>query len=144
MPYNEKSKENLKPFTSNQSREAAKKNGSKGGKATARNKQAKKRRYETWKELGEIFLPMALKEGDLTEISTISDVDKKANITAEEAIFFSLLNKAMKGDVTAIRELFDMTGWNVKPTTEEEEQSTGNTFINALEGKASEAWDDVE
>ena len=116
---------------------------SKGGKASGKARRAKKRRYESWKELGEIFLPMATKEGSLTKIKTLSDVNKNANLTAEEAIFFSLLNKAMKGDISAIRELFEMTGWNTKAAQDHNESEEGS-FISALEGKAEEVWDDTE
>lgn len=117
---------------------------SRGGKNSAKARRAKKRKHETWKELGEMFLPMALKDGDLTDIKSISDVDKHANITAEEAIFFSLLKKAMNGDVTAIRELFEMTGWNVDPASADDKSQSESTFIKALEGKAAEAWNDDE
>ncbi len=117
---------------------------SKGGKNSAKARQAKKRKYETWRELGEMFLPMALKAGKLTTIKSISDVDKHANITAEEAIFFSLLNKAMKGDVPAIRELFEMTGWNASSISADDKSQSESTFIKALEGKAAEAWNDDE
>lgn len=134
--------QNLKPMNQ-RSKEEQREIARKGGIASGKARRAKKRRYDSWKELGEIFLPMATKEGNLTEIKTLSDVNKKANLTAEEAIFFSLLNKAMKGDVTAIRELFEMTGWNTK-TAQEQANNTENSFINALEGKAEEAWDDTE
>lgn len=117
---------------------------SRGGKNSAKARRAKKRKHENWRELGEMFLPMALKDGDLTDIRSISDVNNRANITAEEAIFFSLLNKAMKGDVTAIRELFDMTGWNETPASSGDKNQGESTFIKALEGKAAEAWNDDE
>ena len=134
--------QNLKPMNQ-RSKEEQREIARKGGVASGRARRAKKRRYESWKELGEIFLPMATKEGSLTDIKTLSDVNKKANLTAEEAIFFSLLNKAMKGDIAAIRELFEMTGWNTKAAQEQEDR-TENSFINALEGKAEEVWDDTE
>ena len=126
--------------------EEAARNGKKGGIASGKARKAKQRRYKNWEEMADLFLPMAVNEGKLTKIKSLSDLDKKnhPNITVEETIFFALLNKAMKGDVSAIRELFEMTSWNKTPTNEQTDDTTGNGFIKALEGKASEAWDDEE
>lgn len=138
---------NILDYNARRTTAEARENGRKGGIASGKARRAKKRKHESWKEMGEMFLPMALKDGELTQIKSLSDLDKKnnPNITVEEQIFFALLNKAMKGDINAIRELFDMTGWNTKPTTEQSEDGgESNAFIKALEGKASEAWDDVE
>lgn len=139
--------QNLKPFTSQQSREEAVRNGRKGGKASAKARAAKRRQHESWKELGEMFLPMATKKGDLTEIETLSDLTKKgANITVEETIFFALLQRAMRGDIAAINQLFSMTGWNMsKPDSENgNETETSNGLIEALNEKAVEVWGDAD
>ena len=118
---------------------------SKGGKASGRKRAENKRRYENWKALGEMFLPMALKKGKLTDINSISDLNKPdTNITAEERIFFSLLAKAMDGDVNSIKTLLEVTQWN---KTSESGNADGNSevnaFIEALNGKA-DIWDDDE
>lgn len=118
---------------------------SKGGKASGRKRAENKRRYENWKALGDMFLPMALKKGKLTDINSISDLkNPDANITAEEQIFFSLLAKAMKGDITSIKTLFELTQWN---KTSESGNADGNNevnaFIEALNGKA-DIWDEEE
>ncbi|WP_290911304.1 hypothetical protein [Eubacterium sp.] len=116
---------------------------SKGGKASGRKRAENKRRYENWKALGDMFLPMALKKGKLTDINSIADLNKPGvNITAEEQIFFSLLVKAMKGDLSSIKTLFELTQWN---KTSESGNADGNNevnaFIEALNGKA-DIWDD--
>lgn len=116
---------------------------SKGGKASGRKRAENKRRYENWKALGDMFLPMALKKGKLTDINSISDLNSpNANITAEERIFFSLLANAMNGDVNSIKTLFELTQWN---KTSESGNADGNNevnaFIEALNGKA-DIWDD--
>lgn len=118
---------------------------SKGGKASGRKRAENKRRYENWKALGDMFLPMALKKGKLTDINSISDLkNPDANITAEEQIFFSLLARAMKGDITSIKTLFELTQWN---KTSESGNADGNNevnaFIEALNGKA-DIWDEKE
>lgn len=140
--------QNLKPFTSEQSREEAVRNGRKGGKKSGQVRAAKKRQHESWKELGEMFLPMATKKGELTEIETLSDLTKKdANITVEETIFFALLQRAMRGDIAAINQLFAMTGWNMsKPDDDgnDNETETSNGLIKALNDKAVEVWGDAD
>lgn len=136
---------NLIPFGDNSklTKSEQRKIQSKGGKASGRKRAENKRRYENWKALGDMFLPMALKKGKLTDINSISDLNKPdANITAEERIFFSLLANAMNGDVNSIKTLFELTQWN---KTSESGNADGNNevnaFIEALNGKA-DIWDD--
>ena len=138
-------KDNLNPLGENctLTKDEQRKIQSKGGKASGRKRAENKRRYENWKALGNMFLPMALKKGKLTDINSISDSNKPdANITAEERIFFSLLANAMNGDVNSIKTLFELTQWN---KTSESGNADGNNevnaFIEALNGKA-DIWDD--
>lgn len=138
-------KDNLNPLGENctLTKDEQRKIQSKGGKASGRKRAENKRRYENWKALGNMFLPMALKKGKLTDINSISDLNKPdANITAEERIFFSLLANAMNGDVNSIKTLFELTQWN---KTSESGNADGNNevnaFIEALNGKA-DIWDD--
>lgn len=138
-------KDNLNPLGENctLTKDEQRKIQSKGGKASGRKRAENKRRYENWKALGDMFLPMALKKGKLTDINSISDSNKPdANITAEERIFFSLLANAMNGDVNSIKTLFELTQWN---KTSESGNADGNNevnaFIEALNGKA-DIWDD--
>lgn len=138
-------KDNLNPLGENctLTKDEQRKIQSKGGKASGRKRAENKRRYENWKALGDMFLPMALKKGKLTDINSISDLNKPdANITAEERIFFSLLANAMNGDVNSIKTLFELTQWN---KTNESGNADGNNevnaFIEALNGKA-DIWDD--
>ncbi len=146
MAQSKKQLDNLKKGKATQfSGERAVECGRKGGKQTAKNKAAKKRQHESWKELGEMFLPMATKKGELTEIETLSDLTKEgANITVEETIFFALLQKAMRGDISAINQLFTMTGWNMKSEESDSEVESSNGFIKALNEKAVEVWEDDE
>lgn len=140
-------KDNLNPLGENctLTKDEQRKIQSKGGKASGRKRAENKRRYENWKALGDMFLPMALKKGKLTDINSISDSNKPdANITAEERIFFSLLANAMNGDVNSIKTLFELTQWN---KTSESGNADGNNevnaFIEALNGKA-DIWDDED
>ena len=91
--------ENLKPFTSEQSREKAVSNGRMGGIASGKSKREKKALKETLEEL----LAMPIKDGksdDIEKIKSIAGIKGK-NITMQEAIMVAMLNKAAKGDVRA-------------------------------------------
>ena len=137
---------NLKPLGDNSPLPKSKQREiqSKGGKARAKQRAENRRQYESWKKMAELFLPMALKQGKLTDIKTLSDLNNSdTNITVEEKIFFTLLSKAMKGDVQAIRTLFELTQWNKQNESGNTDGNTEvNAFIAALNGKASEVWDD--
>lgn len=84
---------NLKPFTSDQSRAEAVKNGSKGGEASG---EARRRR----KELREAF--SVLLESEFK--------DKKGNtLTGAEAIALKVFERALKGDLRAFEIIRDTT-----------------------------------
>ena len=88
--------QNLRPFTSEQSREAAKKNGSKGGQATARNKRERK----TFRE-GLLLLlnePLKDKAGNPTTNTT------------QDAIIAALVKRAANGDTRAFEMIRDTIG----------------------------------
>lgn len=138
--------QNLQPLGKNSklTKTEQRKIQSKGGKASAKARAEKKRRYETFKELGEMFLSLPIKEGALDEIKSIADV-KGANITADEAMFFALLNKALKGDIKAIETMVELTGRKPLDNAPLPDNSgRKNSFIEALEGKTKEVWDDAE
>ena len=100
--------ENLKPFTSEQSREKAVSNGRMGGIASGKSKREKKALKETLEEL----LAMPIKDGksdDIEKIKSIAGIKGK-NITMQEAIMVAMLNKAAKGDVRAAEYVRDTIG----------------------------------
>ena len=111
--------QNLRPFTSDQSREAAKKNGSKGGKATARNKRERK----TFRE-GLLLLlnePLKDKSGNVTDNTT------------QDAIIAALVKRAASGDTRAFEMIRDTIG--EKPV-QDVKVSTGDfsTLDDAFKG----------
>jgi hypothetical protein len=88
--------QNLRPFTSEQSREAAKKNGSKGGKATAqKNKERKTFREGLLLLLNE---PLKDKSGVVTDKTT------------QDAVIAGLVKRAISGDVRAAEFIRDTIG----------------------------------
>lgn len=101
--------QNLRPFTSGQSREAAVKNGRKGGKATAQ----KNKERRTFRE-GLLLLlnePLRDKQGNPT------------NNTTQDAIIAALVKRAANGDTRAFEMIRDTIG--EKPV-QELNVSTGN------------------
>lgn len=86
---------NLRPFTSNQSREEAKKNGSKGGKASGKAKQERK----TFRE----GLLLLLNE------PILKDGQPTGKIT-QDAIIAGLVKRAISGDTRAFEMIRDTVG----------------------------------
>lgn len=96
--------QNLIPFTSNQSREEAKKNGSKGGKRSGE----VRRRRKAMKEQMEMLLSLPFKKSN--------DFDFMKNLGIEEneidnqmALIVALYGKALKGDVQAFNTIREVT-----------------------------------
>lgn len=104
--------ENLKPFTSEQNREEAVKNGKKGGKRSGEVRRAKK----AFKETLETLLSMKMENGDEISVEDIASFRgiKGQNISVQEAILIAQVQKAMKGDTRAAEYLRDTIGQ--KPT----------------------------
>lgn len=79
-----------------------------GGKASAK----ARRERRTLKETLEDVLSMSLKSGeyvDIEEIQSISDV-KGQNITVQDAIVISIVQKAMRGNVSCAEWVRDTSG----------------------------------
>lgn len=109
--------QNLIPFTSEQSREEAKKNGSKGGIASGKARRERK----MMREDAQMFLEMPLNAGQLEDVEYLAEVKGK-NITVQQAILLAMIKKAMKGDVRASEYVRDTAG-----------QQIANININAEE-----------
>jgi len=100
--------ENLTPFTSEQNREEAVKNGKKGGIASGKARREKKLFRETLESL----LSMSMKSGkcmDVDEIKNFAAIKGK-NISVQEAILIAQIQKAMKGDTRAAEYVRDTIG----------------------------------
>lgn len=88
--------ENLKPFTSNQNREEAARNGRKGGIASGQSRRQKKTLSELAKMIAENPAPTAAKK-KLTKMG-ISDEDANNNACIVAAVY----DKAIKGNMQAV------------------------------------------
>ena len=128
--------ENLIPFTSDQSREEAVKNGRKGGIASG---IARRQNADLRKRLKEI-VNMALRDGKIDDITTLADA-KNANLSIADALLVKLVLMALNGNVKAMNTLMGMLG-NDPTEAQEAPQSVTSGFIDALNGTAAEVWAD--
>ena len=96
--------ENLIPFTSNQSREEAKKNGSKGGKKSGE----VRRKRKAMKEQMEMLLTLPVKNQEQYNFISNLGIDKK-EIDNQMALIVAMYAKALKGDVQAFHAIREVT-----------------------------------
>lgn len=100
--------QNLVPFTSEQNREEAAKNGRKGGIASGEARRQRK----TFKEVFNILLAGELSPdlaGALNEKSSALGIDT-SNFTVEDYIGLAQVVKAVSGDTTAFVTIRDTVG----------------------------------
>ena len=96
--------QNLIPFTSNQSREEAKKNGSKGGKKSGE----VRRKRKAMKEQMEMLLTLPVKNQEQYSFISNLGIDKK-EIDNQMALIVAMYAKALKGDVQAFNTIREVT-----------------------------------
>lgn len=119
--------------TPSELREITKKGGIESGKS--------RRRKKLLKDTVNMLLALPLKEGKLDKLTDLKTINDK-NITVEEAMVLKQIQKALKGDLRAFESLVDLSGSHNSKAEEAQKPETDNTFINALNGKAAEAWND--
>lgn len=108
--------QNLIPFTSNQSREEAKKNGSKGGKKSGEVRRQKKAMKETMKMLLSLEMP----ESDGKEKLRKLGIDDE-ELTIQTQIAVQQVNKAMAGNLESAKFVRDTSGEYIGAEEEKEE-----------------------
>lgn len=116
--------DNLRVPTSEEAREI----GRKGGIASAK---ARKKR-KAIKETLDTLLSMTLKENEAANIEEVQSIAalKGKNITVQEAILLSQIQKAIKGDARAALLIFEMLGTDNGSTNGQEESH--NALIDAI------------
>ena len=104
------------PFTSDQNREEASKNGRKGG---IKSGEVRRRKKEMRERL-EVLLSMPIKDGKGASIDKIKSFGelKGKNITVEDAVLIAITQKALKGDIPASTFLRDTIGEKPKEKQE--------------------------
>lgn len=94
---------NLKPFTSEQSREEAAKNGKKGGIASGKARAQKK----AFKALLDELLAKDVVTAEDAALAKEFGLDEQA--TQKHLVMCGLLKEAKKGNVSAAKQLFDVS-----------------------------------
>lgn len=104
MPKGDKKLNNLKPFTSTQSRDEAVKNGKKGGLKSGESKRKKKKTADILNSL----LDLPVKSERLTK--TLTDIGAKVdkNTDVETAMMAGLVAQACNGRVDAIEKVLEL------------------------------------
>lgn len=106
--------QNLVPFTSNQSREEAKKNGRKGGIKSGEARRRKAALRETMNRL----LTMKVKVEGLSDVLEADGIES----TYEDIITMAMIEQAARGDVKAYNAIRETVGQTDKSELDEEEQ----------------------
>lgn len=138
--------ENLVPFTSDQSREEAKKNGAAGGRASGESR----RRKRAMREVLDDLLSMPLKKGALKEIESLADLagpngkinllNGKVNITVEQAVLVTQVIQALQGNTKAATFLRDTAGQKILKDADEQAEYEDDGFTEAIKNSAKDIW----
>lgn len=128
--------QNLVPFTSNQSREEAKKNGRKGGIKSGE----ARRRNAALRETMNRLLTMKVKVEGLSDVLEADGVES----TYEDVISMAMIERAAQGDVKAYNAIKATVGQTSKSELDEEEQRAKIQLMSAQAEKASLRQDDEE
>lgn len=91
---------NLIPFTSEQNREEAKKNGAKGGKKSGEVRRQRK----AMREQMELLLSLPVRDANNKAFMEQLGIDED-NMDNQMLLIMSVFSKAMKGDLEAFREI---------------------------------------
>lgn len=100
--------QNLKPFTSKQSREQAKKNGKKGGIKSGQAKREYKQIKETLEKMS-TMPAIAFSDNDTTIIEMLKETLGKDEVTNQELISYKAMMQAIQGDDKARNYIADRT-----------------------------------
>lgn len=104
--HNVSNEKNLQPFTSEQSRDEATKNGRKGGIASGKARREKRDRKQIASEL----LDLTVSGAGIDKIKKFFNI-KGVELTAYDTMFLSCMMKAMqKGDANALEKLLKIAG----------------------------------
>lgn len=144
--------ENLIPFTSNQSREEAVRNGRKGGKASG---EARRKKADFRRTLNAL-LTAEIDSEEWTPLLQALGLDS----TLESAVNMAMIKEAMSGNVKAYMAIKDVLGQTSKSEEDleeqklrmaatkakmgvnEEEEPEDDGFLDALNDSAENDWED--
>lgn len=130
-----KQDENLVPFTGEQSRDEAVKNGKKGGKASGVARRKKKAMREEFEEL----LSLTLTNPKLIQNLEGLGIPVKKDTTIQTAILAAMIHQAAKGNVKAYQAIKE----TITEKRDDEQNDSSVTEIVILSEDASEADDET-
>lgn len=128
--------ENLVPFTSDQSREEAVRNGRKGGIASGESR----RRKAALRDVMNRIITMKVNVDGLSDV-LLADGGES---TYEEVISMAMIEQAALGNVKAFNAIRDVLGQTSKSDTDIREQEARIDLINAQREKVAPAKEDTD
>lgn len=122
--------QNLVPFDSNQSREEAKRNGAKGGRASG----VSRRRKKSLREAAELYLSLPV--ANKTAWNKLArDGVAPEDVDNQMAIIAGLTIKAVKGDAKAAKLLFDLLGEQPREEPKSDRQALADLLLHPAEDR---------
>ena len=123
--------QNLKPQAHVLSVEEQSKGGIASGKA--------RRQKKAMKDIVELVLQMPLQEGKKTNVESIKSLASAngKNISVQEALVLKLTQKALKGDIKALRLLLEMAGQDPTQDGYGDEPEENDGLIDSIEEAAN-------
>lgn len=109
----------------------------KGGQNSGKARKQKK----AIKDIVELVLQMPLQDGKKTSVESIRSLASAGgkNITVQEALVLKLTQKALKGDIKALRLLLEMAGQNPMQDGYGDEPNENDGLIDSIE-EAAKLW----
>lgn len=110
---------------------------SKGGIASGKAKRQKK----AMKDIVELVLQMPLKDGKKMSVENIKSLASAngKNISVQEALVLKTTEKALRGDIKALRLLLEMAGQNPMQDGYGDEPNENDGLIDSIE-EAAKLW----
>ena len=118
-------------------KEEARERGRAGGIASGIARRARAKERQEWQEL----FKLALRNGDKEKIKSLSDAKGK-NMAISKAMKVKLVTEALKGNLKAYELIMHYAGLDEPDSAETAAEQTNQSFMDALNEKASEVWED--
>lgn len=125
---------NLRPV---RTKEEARERGRAGGIASGIARRARAKERQEWQEL----FKLALRNGDKEKIKSLSDAKGK-NMAISKAMKVKLVTEALKGNLKAYELIMHYAGLDEPDSAETAAEQTNQSFMDALNERASEVWED--
>ena len=129
---------NLKPFTSDQNREEAKKNGKKGGVASGEARRRKRDMRECLAEISKLPAPESV-----TKAFKKQGLDVPEGMTYYEALTYSMMMRGLSGDSKMVSLIMDVMGERNSDKLREKELTLKEKELSKGKSDALEKLDSI-